>query len=124
MKHNYEKKFIKKIREAYRQTKCMANKKKHRELLVFDQIISSVGYYLNRTDKNNASRIIIDTMLALKAGLLLNSAMGYCSEYKRVVRSIQRRWKSKIEARINMLLLYAEEQIKIIFKLYPQLRAV
>jgi hypothetical protein len=86
---------VKKIRYAYRQTKRMISSKRQRELLVFDQVVSSMGHYLNNTDKKNALSIIIETMNNLKAGLLLNLAMGCCSEYKRVIRIVQRRWKSK-----------------------------
>lgn len=73
----------------------MISSKRQRELLVFDQVVSSMGHYLNNTDKKNALSIIIETMNNLKAGLLLNLAMGCCSEYKRVIRIVQRRWKSK-----------------------------
>lgn len=124
MVKHYEKRFIRKIRYAYRQTQIMISNRQHRELLVFNGLSSSIGYLLNKTDKRKAINMVFDIFSSLFPAFLVNNAMGYSAEYKRVVRGVQRRWKAKFQARTTMLLMYMEDQLAPIMKSFPHLKVV
>ena len=54
----------------------------------------------------------------------MNLAMHQASKYRRYVRDLQKKWRSKYQNRTKMLIFYIEEQLKITLKAYPQLKAV
>jgi hypothetical protein len=48
--------------------------------------------------------------------------MGHATQYKRIVRGVQRRWKSRFHSRNEILLTFADEQLTLIIDAHPQLQ--
>lgn len=73
---SYEKKFIRKIRRAYRETKALVPDRNVRELEVLKQVGSFLGYSLNKVSMKRSVKIAVETFKRCLPGFLINLAMN------------------------------------------------
>ena len=95
-----------------------------RELQGLTQQIHLTSYTLNKKSHNTALSAIFETLEKCKTGLVVNKSMMQASKYRRYVRELQKKWKSKYENRMKILMMYCEQQLQITLKGYPQLKVV
>ena len=62
---------------------------------------------------------ITETILKCLPGIAVNHVMNAASKYRRYVRVLQKRWRSKFTARMTLLQVYVNKQAFIIMKKYP-----
>lgn len=121
MVKSYVKKFTKNIKHAHRSTKQMMPDLAARQLQIVAMHTTVTSFVLYRGDYSRAVGAIFETFELCSHGLIVNLAMRQASKYRRYVREIQRKWKSKYHNRTRMLHIYAEEQLRQTVESYPHL---
>jgi hypothetical protein len=71
--------------------------------------------------RNEAEAMAFETVANVVPGLLVNLAMGSAAQYKRIVRGVQRKWRTRFQCRTLMLMDFAEQQLLLIIETHPQL---